>query len=124
MSNVYFSGIISRVFLDEFVLCLSLIDGNFYIPILKDEKENYSLIKNMFECLNINLKVKKEQNYKDNSSDGFVIEIFYETNNIEDSFLIELKKTFKKMGGSSYSISSIENKIEENIFDSYNCLCN
>ena len=82
MSNVYFSGIISRVFLDEFVSCLSLIDGNFYIPILKDEKENYSLIKNMFECLNINLKVKKEQNYKDNSSNGFVIEIFYETNNI------------------------------------------
>lgn len=64
----------------------------------KDEKENYSLIKNMFECLNINLKVKKEQNYKDNSSNGFVIEIFYETNNIEDSFLIELKKDIKKNG--------------------------
>lgn len=124
MKNIVFSGIISRVFLDEFVSCLSLIDGNFYFPILKDKKENYSLTKNMFESLNINIKLKKEQNYKDNNSDGFVIEIFYKTNHIEDSFLILLKKTFKKIGGCSYSICSNENKIEENIFDSYNCISN
>ena len=124
MKNIVFSGIISRVFLDEFVSCLSLIDGNFYVPILKDKKENYSLTKNMFESLNINIKLKKEQNYKDNNSNGFVIEIFYKTNNIEDSFLISLKKTFKKIGGCSYFICSNENKIEENIFDSYNCISN
>lgn len=124
MNNIVFSGIISRVFLDEFVSCLSLIDGNFYTPILKDEEENYSLIKNMFEYLNINLKLKKEQNYKDNNSDGFVIEIFYETNDINDSFLIQLKKTFQTIGGCSYSISFNGNKIKENTFDSYNYISN
>lgn len=104
MITTYFEGLVLDISVECFTSCLSVMDGNHYLPTKSNTLNEYLLMKNFFYPSGIKVKLVEDNKY------NIKVSSFYDGEYNKDAFKL-LRTVFEKIGGSSYTISTDYNDI-------------